>query len=181
MRATFLYGFAIFTDFLQLMIMLSFAALQVLTPVGGGAAGVLSGCYINASAWYDLFGCIQGAFFGGAAGGLLSAFALPIGGALDIALSLTFGGGLMVLLAWNGMFYPGVFLGGFIGENIPFLDALFPGWTFMVWKCLKNKKAEEAKARQVPGANAVSIEESPRAFDGIRAANDNQPYVQQAA
>ena len=182
MRGFLLIGFALIIDFLQGMLMLAFAALQFITPAGGGVGGALAGCYANATAWYDVTGCITGAAIGGAAGATLSAFAVPLGMAVDVGLSVTLGGALILALAWVGAFYPGTVITAFIGESIPLLD-LFPGWTLMTWRCLSNKKAEEkaAKIKQGAPVTVQSVQAPPQAFDGIRAANDNQSYAQQAA
>src|SRR5690348_14498274 len=108
--------FAMFIDGFQAMLMLGFTAMQFITPVGGGISGALAGCYANASAWYDVAGCIKGATPGGILGAGVSAFAVPLGMGVDIAISLTFGAGLVLLLAWTGLLYPGVAFGAFFGE-----------------------------------------------------------------
>lgn len=164
---------ALFIDGLQALLMLFFVALEAVTPVGGGigAAGL---CY---SAGSGVLTALQCAVVGAGA----SAFAVPLGMVVDVGMSVIFGGGLILLLAWLGMFYPGTMLGTFLGESIPFLDIL-PGWTLMTWRCIHRKNKADKKAAQSKAPSAVAFQQpqTPLAFDGIRAANDNQPYAQAA-
>lgn len=178
-----LIGFALLIDFIQGMFMLAFTVMQFITPIGGGVSGALAGCYANASGWYDAAGCIKGAFFGGAIGTGVSAFAIPLGMGIDVAISVTLGGALILVLGWMGMFYPGPIISAFIGESIPLFDIL-PGWTLLVWRCLSNKKAEEKAAKlqqQSQLINMPVVVQNNQAFDGIRAASDNQQSYAQAA
>ncbi len=161
-----------------------FFVLQFITPVGGGITGAFAAGWYCFKASTGIIAGISNGIACGTAGGIVgagvSAFAVPIGVGVDIAISITLGGILVMALAWMGMFYPGTVLGAFLGESIPFLDVL-PGWTLMVWRCLSKKKAEEKAAKTKEAPTAVSFSAPSQAFDGIRAANDNQqPYAQAA-
>lgn len=61
---------------------------------------------------------------------------------VEVVTSLTFGAGLLLLLAYNNMFYSSYALGGSITELIPGIDVL-PGWTIMTVLCIVQKSREE--------------------------------------
>jgi hypothetical protein len=171
MKGVFLIGFAVFIDALQVAFGLAFAALEAVTPVGGGvgAAGVCAA--FSTGIVNKLINGLTCFVFGAGT----SAFAIPIGGAVDVVISFTLGGALIAALVFTGYFSIGAVTGGSLVELIPFFD-IIPGWTFMAWKCVHNKKQQEraAKAARVQQTEAVEPS-APRAFDGIRAANDNYP------
>ena len=137
---------AFILDLLQFAFMIMFAVLQFVTPVGGGIGGAAAGaalCYQNAPGiWAALWAAGQCGVAGALAGAGLSAFAIPIGAAVDVALSITIGGGIIALLAFEGMFYPQIIIKGFLGEVTPFMNFL-PFWSWMVWKCMREKKKED--------------------------------------
>jgi len=186
MRGFILIGFALLIDFIQGMFMLAFAVMQFITPVGGGFTGALAaGWYC----WKTSTGIIAGISSaascfaaGGVVGAGVSAFAIPLGMGIDVVISITLGGALILALGWMGMFYPGPIISAFIGESLPLID-IIPGWTLLVWRCLSNKKAEEkaAKVQQQQNQTPTVVINTARAFDGIRAANDNQSSYAQAA
>jgi hypothetical protein len=66
-----------------------------------------------------------------------------MGGVIDTALSITIGSALLMLLAFEGMFYPSIAIKGFLGETIPLINYL-PCWTFVVLKSMSEKKKREA-------------------------------------
>lgn len=137
---------AFLLDLLQFAFMIVFAVLQFMTPVGGGVTGAAIAatyCY-NASTGIisGIWNGIACAAGGGLAGAGLSAFAIPIGAAVDVALSITIGGGIIALLAFEGMFYPQIIIKGFLGEVTPFMNFL-PFWSWMVWRCMREKNKED--------------------------------------
>lgn len=138
-------------DAFQFLLMWVFWGLQAITPVGGGAAGATAGAYYcyNAST-----GVITGALEGlkcAAAGAVLgagvSAFAIPLGMILDTVLSLTVGGAILMMLAFEGAFYLDAVLPSFMAETIP-LFGFLPFWTFLVWRCLSRRSAQERPSRK---------------------------------
>ena len=136
---------AVLLDGLQILLGLGFAAMQFITPAGGAAVGAgagLSWCWQSSSGVWALLDAAKCVAAGGAIGGALSAFAIPIGAAVDVALSLTIGGGIIMLLAFDGAFYPSTVIKGFLAEAAPFLNIL-PVWTGMVYRCIYRKKQEE--------------------------------------
>lgn len=138
---------AIILDFLQMVFLIVFIVMQFITPVGGGVTGALAaGTYC----WSTSSGIISGitsfvscAAAGGIVGAGVSAFATPIGVAVDVMLSLTLGAGILVLLAFQGMFYPSIIMRGFVAELMPFWNFL-PMWTTTTWRCIKEKENREA-------------------------------------
>jgi hypothetical protein len=170
MKGVFLIGFAIFIDALQAAFALIFTALEAVTPVGGGfgAAGV---CAAFSNGIIDKLVNGVTCFFVGAGA---SAFAIPIGAAVDVALSVALGSALVAALAFTGYFSFGAVMGGSLLEMLPLLDAIVPGWTLMAWRCVHNKRQEERAAMNTP-TTAQSVQAPVQAFDGIRPANDNTP------
>lgn len=87
---------------------------------------------------------------GGSASGATLGIAAPVAMPLGIAMgfttavvtSFTFGSGLLLLLAYNGMFYIPYGIGGSVAELIPGLDVI-PGWTIMTILCIVKKSREE--------------------------------------
>src|SRR3990167_536111 len=137
---------AVLLDGLQILLGLGFAAMQFVTPVGGGVGGALAGAGYRWSTSTGFFiGLLEGAkcaAAGGALGGVLSAFAIPIGAAVDVALSLTIGGGIIMLLAFDGAFYPSTVIKGFLAEAAPFLN-IVPAWTWLTLRCIQQKKKND--------------------------------------
>lgn len=138
---------AIVLDTTQFLLGVLFAMMQFATPVGGGIGGAAAA---GAYCWYTTPGAIASvlsaakcAFFGAAAGAGVSAFALPLGAALDVALSISVGGGILLWLALEGAFYPDKIVKGFFCEITPFFNFL-PGWTYMVWQCIREKQRRES-------------------------------------
>ena len=169
-----------------------FIALQFSTPVGGGVAGAAAGaayCY-NASTGV-ISGLVAGAkcAVGGAlVGAGVSAFATPIGAtpigaAIDVALSLSIGSAIIVLLAFHGMFYPKIIINRFLGEAMPFFSFL-PIWTNMVWKCIQEKQKDKISAGTVSQAWSFvkAKEEDPSGLKhnaGVAAARRSAPAVEE--
>ncbi len=147
-------GLAFLLDGVQILLGLGFAALQFATPVGGGVGGALAGatyCWNSSTGISALLEAGKCALAGGVAGTALSVFAIPIGAAVDVALSLTIGAVILLGLAMEGMFYPSTVLKGFLAEAAPFLNIL-PVWTIMVWRCAHLKKEEEKAAIKIQTA-----------------------------
>jgi hypothetical protein len=65
-----------------------------------------------------------------------------LGFAVDIAISMTMGSGLILALFIFDMLDLKYVAAVFIGETIPGLD-IIPGWTFLVIRCILKKNAEE--------------------------------------
>ncbi len=155
-----LIGFALIIDFIQAMMMFAFAAMQFITPIGGGISGAFAaGWYCWSTSTGILSGISSAAscfVAGGVVGAGVSAFAIPIGMAVDVTISITLGGALVIALAYMGMFYPGTVLSVFIGESIPLLDIL-PGWTLMTWRCLHKKSLEEKDKRKGFGGSMLGV------------------------
>lgn len=155
-----LLGVAIILDVLQAIIGVFFFALQVATPIGGGIAGGLAAgyyCWSMASGILtgirDFAACAAG---GGMVGGVLSVFAIPMGGVVDMLLSFTAGAALMLGLAMGGMFYIDIILPRFIGEAIPFFNFL-PIWSNTVWKCIKRAEQEESGEGESQGGGIMGM------------------------
>lgn len=147
------------------MLMLVFTVMQFVTPIGGGIAGALAAgqyCWsISSGIFSGAYSWASCALTGGVVGAGVSAFAIPIGVAVDVAITITFGGVLVMVLAWMGMFYPGTVLGVFFGESIPIINIL-PGWTLMTWRCLHKKNQEEKDKRKgfsgaMPGVSLNAV------------------------
>ena len=123
---------------------------------------------------------------GGLVGAGLSAFALPVGIAIDIAISGTFGV-LLILLLWvSGRFSLMAVLIGFTSEMLPGINAFSPGWSILVHNCIKNYNQRLAAggigkhsklmgafdvASMVPGAGAALTAVRPAMAVATRAAN----------
>ncbi len=137
---------AIVLDFIQFAVGMAFFALQFATPVGGGVTGALAA---GAYCWNASTGVISGliaagkcAVGGAVVGAGVSAFAIPIGIVVDVALSITIGGALIMMMAMFGLFYPRIIISRMLGELAPFLNFL-PLWSNMVWACIQAKNKEE--------------------------------------
>ena len=178
--------FAGVIDFLQLMFFLAFFALQLSTPIGGAATGAVGGaiaCY-NASSGF--FSSVANAATCFAAGGVtgfgLSALAVPIGMAVGVAISCTFGVVLIALLCVSGRFSLMALILGVTGELIPGVNAFMPGWSILVGRSIAEYK-KKTRRTPVPAQKPVRNTAPPvpaRPIDGVRApraANDNQPYA----
>lgn len=88
--------------------------------------------------------------------------------ATDVCISLTFGAGLLLLLAYNGMFYYGPTLGSGVVELIPGIDVV-PGWTLLAITCIVRKLGEEGKLGGV-GASVLKIAGSVTGIGALSAA-----------
>ncbi|MSR70615.1 hypothetical protein EXS62_01085 [Candidatus Kaiserbacteria bacterium] len=177
-------------DIVQFLAFVVFLALQLMTPVGGGVTGAAAAAWY---CWNGTSGFISGvtsalgcAAAGGVVGAGASAFAVPLGMVVDFALSATVGGIIIIGLAYNRMFFPGIVLPRFLWEVMPFFN-IFPVWTNMVWKSIKEKKkqdAEEAAAAESAAPKTFPATQSSFMQDirPAEAANDNspQPYAQAA-
>ncbi len=150
-------------DLLQFAFMIIFVVLQFVTPIGGGIGGAAAGaalCYQNAPGiWAALWAAGKCGVAGALAGAGLSAFAIPIGAAVDVALSITIGGGIIALLAFEGMFYPQIIIKGFLGEVTPFINFL-PFWSWMVWKCMREKSKEDGMRAGTAGQAFSFVKEN---------------------
>lgn len=179
---------AFILDLLQFAFLIMFFVLQFITPVGGGAAGFATGTILcttgQGGVLAPLFGAAKCGLPGALAGAGLSAFAIPIGAAVDVALSITIGGGIIALLAFEGMFYPQIIIKGFLGEVTPFMNFL-PFWSWVVWKCMREKNKEDGAQRRF--APAVALEKEIQTKEKSRAPllpnrfNDIRPAVRGAA
>lgn len=109
--------------------------------------------------------------------------AATIAAVLAEVIGFTFGAALILTLVFTGTFSWGAVMGGSLAEMIPLLDMLIPGWTLMALRCMHNKKMEERARRkaQVTQSSLPAPAAPARAFDGIRAANDNNLYEAQLA
>ena len=90
---------------------------------------------------------------------------VPLGAGIDVTISITFGGALILMLVLSGMFYPGTILAAFVGESIPFLNVL-PGWTLMAWRCVSKKRAAEGRGGTQGALLGVSLINLPGKEDG---------------
>jgi hypothetical protein len=192
--------FALFIDGLQALMSVTFfsigAALQGITPVGGGVAGVVAGatyCWNStAGIWSALAAGAKCAVGGGIAGAASSAAGVPLGIALgfvvNAAISLTFGVGLIMFMGMLGMWYPFTMGAALFGEVAPGFDML-PMWTGTVlWCAFKKLKEEPGALGAAANVAGAILTPSPAAFvgaartmDGIRRpANDNVLYAEAA-
>ncbi len=62
-----------------------------------------------------------------------------------MALSLTIGGAIILLLAFDGAFDPSTVLKGFLVEAAPFLN-IIPAWSIMTLRCIYRKKQADVAA-----------------------------------
>ncbi len=182
MKSFLLIVFALFIDGLQAMLSLAFLALQAVTPIGGGVAGIGAGfawCWNSSEGIWALFTTAQCMLAGGIVGAGASFFAIPLAAVIDFGISLTFGGALIFFLAWSGMFYPGSVLAAFGAEAVPGVNIL-PGWTLLVVRCMYKKRAEEGRGGlssalagvslgSVPGKEAGALQKSSWAAGRINA------------
>ncbi len=144
---------AIILDTVQFLLGWALIALQFSTPGGGAIAGGLTGALF---CWNTSTGVISGIFEaakcaipGAFLGTALATFATPIGMAMDVALSITVGGGIILMLGMNGAFHPKIILPRMLGEVMPFFNFL-PIWTNMVWRCLQ-------ETRKAKGGSGVGL------------------------
>lgn len=183
-------GVAIILDFLQITFAIAFTALQFLTPVGGGVAGAASAasvCYgFSGTVIEGVTNAIKCAAAGGFFGTALSAFAIPLGAAIDTTLSITLGGAVLFLLAWDGAFYWERVMGGSIVEVLPFFNFV-PAWTYLAWRCIQAKKQDERRAASPTTAPAQAPAVAPFQANHFRditprpGANDNRTSYANAA
>lgn len=182
-----LRGFALVIDILQFLFFVVLLGFQVITPVGGGLVGAAGGAVVcwklSNGVWegmYNAGACALGGTLGGAA---LSALATPIGMAIDVAISSTFGV-LLILILWiSGRFYFMPVALGFSGEMMPGINGFAPLWSILVHRCIKQYERERAATTiQEPApARTPRMPLQTGHFDGIRPANDNAlPYAKAA-
>ena len=179
-KGTFLLLFALTIDALQAImawIFLGFgSALQAITPVGGFIAGAATGATV---CWNSSGTVVQGAVdavkcaaAGGVFGAAISASGAPLGVglgfAIDVAISITMGSGLILALFLFGMFDLKYVAAVFVGETIPGLDVV-PGWTFLVIRCILKKNAEEARGITGVASGIASAVLSPSSPTGVLA------------
>jgi len=155
-------------DLLQFIFFVALLAFQAMTPIGGAAVGGVTGAVI---CWNMSDGVVNGlmaaaACFsgGGAAGGILSAIAIPLGIVIDITISSTFGV-LLILLLWvTGRFYFMPVAMGFAGEMMPGINGFAPFWSILVHRCIqKYKKDNKHAATKSATFNYVNNESTDRA------------------
>lgn len=141
--------FAGVIDLLQLIFFIVLVTFQFITPVGGGIAGGVSGavlCWNLSTGFWDSVvnaaTCLAG---GGLVGAGLSFIAGPMGIAIDIAISCTFGF-LLILALWaTGRFSMMAVVMGFGAEMLPGIDAFVPGWSILVHRCIQHYKQTQAQ------------------------------------
>jgi hypothetical protein len=148
--------FAGIIDFLQFIFFIVLLAFQLMTPVGGGVTGAAAGAYLcyNASSGV-ISGLIEGAkcaIGGTIVGAGLSAFAIPAGIAIDMAISCTFGV-LLILALWvTGRLSFMAIAIGFTSEMLPGLNAFIPGWSLLVHRSIQQYK----KKQKIGGTSATT-------------------------
>ncbi len=141
-----LRGFAAIIDLLQFIFFIVFLGLSLMTPVGGGVVGGLTGAAICYSASGSVVSGAVNAAYCAVVGAGIGAFAGPIGIAIDIAISCTFGV-LLILLLWVSgrlSFMPVVL--GFGVEMLPGLNAFAPGWSLLVHRSIQQYKKKHGTA-----------------------------------
>jgi len=107
---------------------------------------------------------------------VVGAPSIPIGIGVDMIISMIAAIVVGILLWGAGMFYPMQLITAFMGEEIPLLNVVIPGWTLLVWRASSRKRKEE-KAEQKAEAQVSVPGESPKNIDGIRAPNDTPSYA----
>ncbi len=139
--------FAGVIDLLQFIFLIVLAGFQFITPVGGGITGAATGAYFCYNATSGVIsGVLEGlkcAVGGGIVGAGLSAFALPAGIGIDIAISGTFGVVLIGLLWISGRLSLMPVIIGFTGEMLPGVNAFVPGWSILVHRCIQQYNLEQ--------------------------------------
>lgn len=160
--------FALFIDATQILVAWMFIAigtgLQLITPAGGAAGGAAVGVYL---CWNTSAGVVSGVIAavkcgvsGAIAGAVISALGVPIGTGfgflIDVCISLTMGGGLILALIMSGMFYPKYVWGGAIVEFLPGFD-IIPGWTAMVIFSIMEKSKQEGGALGAVSGVALAV------------------------
>jgi hypothetical protein len=139
-------------DFLQFMFLVVLAGFQFITPVGGGVTGAAAGAYLCYNATSGaVSGLLEGlkcAVGGGIVGAGLSAFALPAGIAIDIAISTTFGFLLICFLWASGRFSLMPVIIGFTGEMLPMVNGFVPAWSLLVHRCIHQYNLEQRKGAE---------------------------------
>lgn len=138
--------------------------LQALTPIGGGVAGAGAGAYFcwdsTLGVWTAALASAKCAVAGGALGAASSAFGVPFGTALgfglEIVVSITMGGALILALVFNGMYYKTRIFGNVLIEMMPGVS-IIPAWTFMVILCILRERAEEGKLEGKASSNLAKM------------------------
>jgi len=139
--------FAGIIDFLQFIFFIALLGLQLMTPIGAGAVGAVTGAVVcwnfSTGVWEGMLNagaCLLG---GGALGAGISALAIPIGMAIDVAISATFGI-LLILLLWvSGRFSFMAVIMGFAGEMMPGINGFAPFWSILVHRCIKEHSLKQ--------------------------------------
>lgn len=150
--------FAGVIDLLQFIFFIILLAFQLMTPVGGGITGAAAGAYFCYNASNGVIsGLIEGAkcaIGGTIVGAGLSAFAIPAGIAIDMAISCTFGI-LLILILWvTGRFSFMAVALGFSSEMLPGLNAFIPGWSLLVHRSIQQYKKKQKQEGSSPRAAA---------------------------
>lgn len=131
-----------------------------MTPVGGGITGAATGAYIcwslSNGVWEGIANAAACATGGGLLGAGLSAFAAPMGIAIDIAISCTFGILLICMLWVTGRFSFMAVVMGFGSEMLPGLNAFVPGWSLLVHRCIQQYKKKQ-KEEGLPARATASF------------------------
>jgi hypothetical protein len=154
-----LRAYAAILDLLQLLFFVVLLTFQVMTPLGGAATGGVSAavlCWnLSSGAWSSVVNAASCLAGGGLLGAGLGALGGPIGIAIDITLSCTFGLLLVIMLAVSGRlsFFPLIFT--FVGETAPVLNAFIPAWSILVHRCIKAHKAKGSP--KVSASSVVSL------------------------
>lgn len=173
--------FAAVIDILQFLFFVALLAFQAMTPIGGGVAGAAAGAYLcwnmSSGVWEGVVNATTCALGGGAAASIISAFATPIGMAIDVALTATFGVVLLCLMFVSGRFYFMTVVIGFAAEMMPGVNGFAPAWSIMVHRCISqyNQEQKQSAAASPAPKQEARVSLQAKNFEGIRAANDNRP------
>ncbi len=137
-------------DLLQFIFFIVLLGFQFITPVGGAAVGGVTGAIVcwkySSGVWEGIVNAAACSAGGGLLGGALSFIAGPIGIAIDIAISCTFGV-LLILLLWvTGRFSLMPVVAGFTGEMLPGINGFMPGWSILVHRSIQQYKLKQKGA-----------------------------------
>lgn len=155
-----IFVLALFLDLFQVGIAWGFLALGTVAGTVGGAAAF---CAVGAQVAGDI-GCAVLGFFGGLVGTAANAFLAPatvpiavgIGFAISVCLSMTWGSAIIMLLVFNGAFYPKL-LWGMLVEVTPGAGYL-PFWTGLVWfSILESGKKAGGKRAILPAIAGIAL------------------------
>lgn len=180
-------------DLLQFIFFITLLAFQFITPVGGGITGGISGavlCWnLSSGVWEGVANAAACLVGGGLVGAGLSFIAGPIGIAIDIALSCTFGVLLIGMLWASGRFSLMAVILGFGSEMMPGLNAFVPAWSLLVHRSIQeyNKKQGSAPSSSrtlgflataasmaVPEVKAIAVARAGARYTSIEPATSEQ-------